>query len=36
VTEMGMEKNHGFDYPRSEADKVANHLKSRISRRRAA
>jgi uncharacterized metal-binding protein len=36
VMEMGMEKNHGFDYPRSEVDKVADHLKSRISRRRAA
>ena len=36
VTEMGMEKNHGFDYPQSEVDKVANHLKDRISQRRAA
>ncbi|MGE5252725.1 MAG: putative zinc-binding protein [Planctomycetaceae bacterium] len=36
VTEMGMEKNHGFDYPPSEVDKVANHLKDRIARRRAA
>jgi uncharacterized metal-binding protein len=36
VTEMGMEKNHGFDYPRPEVDKVANHLKDRIARRRAA
>ncbi len=36
VTEMGMEKNHGFDYPQSEVDKVANHLKERISQRRAA
>jgi uncharacterized metal-binding protein len=36
VTEMGIEKNHGFDYPRSEIDKVANILKARISKRRAA
>jgi len=36
VTEMGLEKNHSFDYPRSEVDKVANHLKSRISQRREA
>ncbi len=36
VTEMGIEKNHGFHYPQSEIDKVANHLKGRISQRRAA
>ena len=36
VTEMGVEKNHGFDYPQSEVNKVANHLKDRISQRRAA
>ena len=36
VTEMGMEKNHGFDYPQSEVDKVANHLKDRIAQRRTA
>jgi uncharacterized metal-binding protein len=36
ITEMGIEKNHGFDYPQSEIDKVANHLKGRISQRRAA
>lgn len=36
VTEMGMEKNHGFDYPQSEVDKVANHLKERISQRSSA
>ena len=36
VTEMGMEKNHGFDYPQSEVDKVANHLKERISQRKTA
>jgi uncharacterized metal-binding protein len=36
VTEIGIEKNHGFDYPQSEIDKVANHLKYRISQRRAA
>jgi uncharacterized metal-binding protein len=35
VTEMGVEKNHGFDYPQSEIDKVADHLKGRISQRRA-
>jgi len=34
VTEIGVEKNHGFDYPRSEIDKVANHLSSQISKRR--
>ena len=36
VTEMGIEKNHGFDYLQSDVDKVAAHLKSRISQRRAA
>jgi uncharacterized metal-binding protein len=36
VTEMGMEKNHGFDYPQSDVRRVADHLKSRISQRRAA
>jgi uncharacterized metal-binding protein len=36
VTEMGMEKNHGFDYPPSEVESVVNHLKDRISKRRAA
>jgi uncharacterized metal-binding protein len=36
VTEMGIEKNHGFDYPQSEVDRVVDHLKSRISQRRAA
>jgi uncharacterized metal-binding protein len=36
VTEIGIEKNHGFDYPQSEIDKVANHLKYRIFQRRAA
>ncbi len=36
VTEMGNEKNHGFDYPQSEVDKVANHLKDQVSQRRAA
>jgi len=36
VTEMGIEKNHGFDYPHSEVDKVADHLKDRILQRRAA
>jgi uncharacterized metal-binding protein len=36
VTEMGMEKNHGFDYPESDVRRVADHLKSRISQRRAA
>jgi uncharacterized metal-binding protein len=36
VTEMGIEKNHGFDYPQPVIDKVANHLKGRISQRRAA
>jgi uncharacterized metal-binding protein len=35
VTEMGIEKNHGFDYPQPDVDKVANHLKARISQRRA-
>jgi len=34
VTEMGVEKNHGFDYPQSEIDKVANHLTRRIAERR--
>ena len=36
VTEMGIEKNHGFDYPQPEIEKVASHLKGRISQRRAA
>ena len=36
VTEIGIEKNHGFDYPQSDIDKVADHLKNRISQRRAA
>ena len=36
VTEMGIEKNHGFDYPQPDIDKVADHLKARISQRKAA
>ena len=36
VTEMGVEKNHGFDYPQFDIDKVATHLKDRISQRRGA
>jgi uncharacterized metal-binding protein len=36
VTEMGIEKNHGFDYPQSDVQRVADHLKLRISQRRAA
>jgi uncharacterized metal-binding protein len=36
VTEMGVEKNHGFDYPQAEIERVANYLRDRISRRRAA
>ena len=35
VTKMRVEKNHGFDYPQSKVDKVAAHLKDRISQRRA-
>lgn len=34
VTEMGIEKNHGFDYSRSDIDKVAAHLSTQISKRR--
>jgi uncharacterized metal-binding protein len=36
VTEIGIEKNHGFDYPQSDVEKVAGYLKGRISHRRAA
>ena len=36
VTEMGVEKNHGFDYPQSDIERVAGHLKNQIIRRRAA
>lgn len=36
VTEMGIEKNIGFDYPQAEVDKVAAHLKNQIPRRRAS
>ena len=36
VTKMDIEKKHGFEYPQSEIDRVANHLKDRISQRRAA
>ncbi len=36
VTEMGIEKNHGFDYPQSDIERVAGHLKNQIVRRRAA
>ena len=36
VTEMGVEKNNGFDYPKADVHKVADHLKARISQRRAA
>jgi uncharacterized metal-binding protein len=36
VTEMGVEKNHGFDYPKADVHRVADHLKARISQRRAA
>jgi len=34
VTEIGIEKNHGFDYPKSDVQRVADHLKARISQRR--
>jgi len=36
VTEMGVEKNHGFHYPQPEIDKVVDRLNTRISQRRGA
>ena len=34
VTEMGIEKNHGFDYSLPDINRVAEHLTARVAKRR--